>query len=144
MDLLDEIKARCPPEVLALRDTEAIAAAVSEGRVKLAETHVGERTVFRALGMADGAAFLDRLHSLAQGTSPMARTLAYAVKWLEADKLNVADPLTLAQLDALHAAGVLTADQLRTLKALAEQPDPVSEYDVRAAVWSADGRWLAD
>jgi len=35
MTLLDEIKAKCSPELLATRDADAIAAAVSVGRTRI-------------------------------------------------------------------------------------------------------------
>ena len=49
----------------------------------------------------------------------------------------VPSPVTLAM------AGVVESASVATLKALAEQPDPIDEMDVRRACWSDDGVWQA-
>ena len=39
--------------------------------------------------------------------------------------------------------GVMTEAQGLSIKSLAEQTDPVSEFDVRRAIWADDGSYLA-
>lgn len=141
MSLRDEIIAKCPPELLASRGTQAIADAVSVGRTKVVETLIGEGTLLNVLGPVEGAALLDGLAVLGQSTEPNLRPVHYAVGLLKADKLDVGSPATRGQLDALAAAGVLPAAAVAAVKALAERPDPVSEFDVRCVGWSDGGEW---
>lgn len=139
--LRDEIIAKCPPELLATRDAQAIADAASIGRTRLVETKIGEAVLLNVLGPVAGAALLDRLAELGKSAEPQLRPIYYAVGLLKADKLDVGSPATRGQLDALAAAGILPASAVAVVKALAERPDPVSEYDVRRIGWSDDGEW---
>ena len=55
MDLLDEIRA-LPAELLAGRDTAAIAGALSEGRTQLVPKEIGNGTIIETIGLAAGNA----------------------------------------------------------------------------------------
>ena len=139
MTLLDEIKAKCPPELLAGQDADAIAAAVNVGRTRIAPRLGGIGAVMETLGAVDGPLVLDALESL-KATLP-------AVRWgwvlLERGELDFCSTVTRQMIDGLVMGGVMTEAQGLALKALAEQPDPVTEFDVRRAIWADDGSYLA-
>jgi len=139
--LRDEIVAKCPPELLATRDADAIAAAVSAGRVRLVETKIGNGELLHTLGPVAGAQLLDALGQLAASTDPALRPIYYALDLLKRNDLDVSLQSTRGQLDTLATAGVLPAPAVAAVKALAERPDPVGEYDVRRVGWSDDGEW---
>lgn len=120
-------------------DTQ-IADILSVGRVRTKETLIGERTLFRAMGMAQAATFLGTIRNIAAGESELAVPLSYAVKWLDADKLDVGDAQVIAQIGILTAIGVLSPAQASVIKALAETPDPVSVSAVSDALNVAEGR----
>ena len=139
MTLLDEIKAKCTPELLASRDADAIAAAVNVGRTSIAPRLGGIGAVMETLGAVDGPLVLDALESL-KATQP-------AVRWgwvlLERGELDFGSTVTRQMIDGLVMGGVMTEAQGLAIKALAEQPDPVTEFDVRRAIWADDGSYLA-
>ena len=64
MTLLDEIKAKCSPELLAGQDADAIAAAVNVGRTRIVPSLGGIGAVMETLGAVDGPLVLDALDSL--------------------------------------------------------------------------------
>ena len=139
MTLLDEIKAKCSPELLASRDSDAIAALVSVGRTSIVPRLGGIGAVMETLGAVDGPVVLDALDSL-KATLP-------AVKWgwvlLERGELDFGSVVTRQLIDGLVMGGVMTDAQGLAIKSMAEQPDPVSEFDVRRAIWADDGSYLA-
>lgn len=139
MTLLDEIKSKCSPELLASRDADAIAALVSVGRTSIVPRLGGIGAVMETLGAVDGPVVLDALDSL-KATLP-------AVKWgwvlLERGELDFGSVVTRQLIDGLVMGGVMTDAQGLAIKSLAEQPDPVSEFDVRKAIWADDGEYLA-
>ena len=134
MALIDEIKAKCSPELLASRDDVAITAQVNAGRTKVATTLGGIGTVLEALGPTDGAALLDTLEGMA-ATVP-------AVKWafvlINRGELDFGSAATRGMIDQLIQEPARSA-----LKAVAEVADPVTNDDVRRALWSDAGEYLA-
>ena len=134
MALLDEIRAKCSPTLLATRDTQAIVDAVNVGRVKVSQKLGGIGVVMESLGPTDGAALLDQLETMS-ATVP-------SVKWafvlINRGELDFGSAATRTMIDQLipGPAGV-------ALKATAEVADPVSEFDVRRACWSDAGEWIA-
>lgn len=130
MTLLDEIKAKCPPELLASREHGAIAAVVSEGRTSVVPRLGGIGAVIETLGADDGPAVLDALDSL-RSSNP-------AVRWgwvlLERAELDFGSAVTRQLIDILTAGGVMTAEQAGKLKALAVVPAEVTTQDVIAAM----------
>ena len=54
MTLLDEIKAKCPPDLLASQDADAIAAVVNVGRTSVVSRLGGIGAVLETLGVVDG------------------------------------------------------------------------------------------
>ncbi|MCO4101732.1 MAG: hypothetical protein HEQ38_20535 [Gemmatimonas sp.] len=146
----DEIRAAITsdPAILALMpDTVAIAAALSAGRTRLVERLITERRILSTLGVVDGAAFLSALEAFAAATLPEQHPLALyhagiarAVGWLKTDDgIDIGDATSQAMLDALAAAGVVTVESAAIVKALARVPAPLSELDVRRAVFADDG-----
>lgn len=130
MTLLDEIKAKCSPELLASREHGAIAAAISEGRTAVVPRLGGIGAVIETLGVVDGPAVLDALDSL--------RTSNPAVRWgwvlLERSELDFGSQVTRQLIDSLAVGGVMTAEQADKLKALAVVPAPVGVQEVVAAM----------
>lgn len=133
----DEIRAAIAADanlLVLLPDTTAIAAALSEGRTRLVSRMANFGTVLDTLGPVDGAAVLDTLDSLRASVS--------AIKWafvlLERNELDLGLASVRGQIDALTGT-VFTTEQATALKALAEQPEDVSEYDVRCAIYNDDG-----
>lgn len=133
MGLRDEILA-LDPALLATRDNTAIAAAVSVGRIRIVPRQIGKGTVVDTLGLAAANVLLDVIDS--------APEYRHVKQLLENGWFNVGSPLARSSLDALVGT-VLTQAQADALKALAEAPDPVSEYQVRCTMYSAEtGEWL--
>lgn len=150
MSLLEEIRAKCPPELLATRDTESITAAFNAGRVRVESRMLSERGVLSALGPTAGDAFLSALEAAAASADALPEPLRgyygairRAVGWLKGDGIDVGDAVTRTLLDALASAGVVNAASAGAVKRLAERPDPVDEIYVRRALWSDAGEYLA-
>lgn len=137
MTMLDDIRA-LPQEVLAARDTQAIADALSAGRTRRVSTPIGFGRVLDALGPVDGATVLDTLEAIKAGNAP----LKWAWYLLERGELDIALDSVRGQIDMLALGGAMTTAQAVALKALAETPDPIDEMTVRQACWSDEGVWL--
>lgn len=139
MTLLEEIMQRCSDELRASRDSDAIAAALSFGRTRVVSRLGGIGAIMEALGPANGAQVLDVLDALKASNA--------ALKWgwvlLERGELDFGSPATRSMIDGLRDAGAMTEAVASALKALAEQPDPVAEIDVRRAIWADNGEYLA-
>lgn len=136
MTLRDEILA-LDPALLATRDDAAIAAAASAGRTRLVKTEIGNGLILETIGLASGNTLLDFLAS--QEDFRHVRPL------LEQGRLDVSSTLVRGALDGFAQGGVITQAEADALKALAEQPDPITEYDVRCAMYDpATGEWRAD
>ena len=101
-----------------MTDGELEATLNAKTRTRLVSTQIGFGAVMSALGASAGAALLDTLEVAAISNSPV----KWAMRLLAADNLDIGNPATRAQIDALAAAGVMTTAQATILKALAEQP----------------------
>lgn len=132
--MLKEIQSKCSAELIASRDHDAIAAVVNVGRTKVVQTLGGIGTVLETLGPISGAELLDNLEAMSSTNS--------AVKWafvlINRGELDFGSPATRLMIDQLIPGAVGEA-----LKAVAEQPDSVTEFDIRKACWSDNGEWLA-
>lgn len=133
----DEIRAAiaADPELRALvPNTTALAERLSAGRVRLETRMVNVGTVLDTLGPSEGAAVLDALDAL--------RGTVSAVRWafilLERNELDVSLNSVRGQIDALTGV-VFSPAAAAALKRLAERPDPVSEFEVRSAIYADDG-----
>lgn len=150
MSLLDQIKTKVPAELLATRDTVAITAEFNAGRVRVESRMLSERGILSALGPTAGDAFLMALEAAAASAEALPAPLRShhgairrAVGWLKGDGIDVGDVVTRSLLDAMASAGVVNATSAAAIKRLAERADPVDEIDVRRAVWSDAGEYLA-
>lgn len=129
------------PALIALvPDTQAIANALSVGRVKTVERLAGKGTAMKYIGADSGAALLEAVSTMAK-----AEGADLKLKWgwdlLEANELDLGLDSTRAILDGFATAGVITQEEANILKGLAEVPDPVSEFEVRCALLNNDGTW---
>jgi hypothetical protein len=134
-EILAEISS--DPELSALLpDTVAIAAAMSEGRTKPAPFEAGKGEVLNALGLECGNAFCDYVD--------VTPDLRHVKQLLEAGRLRLDTPTTIdmvnGMVDIEISRGVIfSQENADTLLMLAHVPDPVSEYDVRCAIYADDG-----
>lgn len=136
MTLLNEIRA-LPVDVLATKNTQVIADALSVGRVKHRSTMIGVGTVLAKFG-GQGGAFLDALASIGQVNRDIHWILESNIKRGEFDIGEQASRNGMQQL-ALQLP--VFADGINALLALAEVPDPIDEMAVRKVCWSDDGVW---
>lgn len=118
-----------------LPDTEAIAAALSAGRVRVQSRLGGIGLVLETLGPDLGAALLDALDALRGTSSP--------IKWawvlIERGELDFGSAATRGMIAQLRDAGVIPAPAAAALLAIAEVPDPISAHEVGAAIYADDG-----
>jgi hypothetical protein len=130
-------------------DASAIADALPPD-VTLRERFVTERGVVAALGILDGESFLSALdafaatpldsgHPLLPYQPGIARQLAWLKKGGVDGGIDVGSAPARQMLDTLVSAGVVDAAAASTIKGLAEVATPVSEMDVRRALWNDDG-----
>lgn len=155
MKLLEEIKQKCSPELIASRNDVAIAAAVSEGRTrsdgitKFSSLGISER--FPPIGPLPGplAAELvfQKLEGFAAaaiaGTDPAGKLLGGAIvrqmKHLEGSGMAIGSPAVAAMLSQIVAMDGLTQEEMEGLIGVAAVPDPVSVSDVSDALNAAQG-----
>ena len=128
--LRDEILALAPA-LLALHDTQAIAAALPP-RVTTQYTEIGKGKIISAIGLQAANAVLDVID-----THPDYRHIKQLV---ENGWLDIGSVLARASLDAMVPA-VITGEQAAAVKALGEVSMPVDEYEVRKICWSDGGEW---
>lgn len=149
MALLDEInKARAElAAAIEARDCEAIAAAISIGRVAPVPHEIGERGILDVLGPVEGDAFLAALEAIAAGTAddlpvplrPSFGAIRRGVSWLKTGGLDVGAPTTRLLLDSLVGVGKLPAASVTKVKAVAEVADPVTARQVAEVLFHDDG-----
>src|SRR5574340_1004616 len=126
-------------------DTAAIAAAISAGRTRIMPRPVGDGDIALALGVPAGPLFLYQLETAA-AAAPEAvaqyATARQAWRSLQRGSLDIGNAAVRSAID-LFAGTLLTAEQAATIKALAEAPEQIPEWDVRCALLAADGSLLA-
>lgn len=140
MALLDDIRA-LPAELLATRDTAAIAAALSAGRTRLGTV---SRAWFATWAAGNGMRAV--MQDVAATQAHPLRSIALAcldVLAGAADGIDLALPENQSMVQAWVTAGAMPQADADTLYALAAQPDPLDEMDVRRACWSDEGVWQA-
>lgn len=130
MGLRDDILA-LPPELLAQRDTQAIADALPP-IVSTRYTEIGKGKIIGAIGLAAANNVLDVIDSMPD--------YRHVKQLVENGWLDIGSPLARASIDAMVPA-IITQEQSDAIKALGEVRTPVSEYDVRCVCWSDDGEW---
>ena len=130
----DEIRAAiaADPALQALvPDTQAIAAALSAGRMRWKHTEIGVGTIIEVLGLAAANPVLDALY-----VSPDYRHIK---PLLDQGRLRLDVVAQAGMLQPLVTGELLTQAQLDALVARAKEPAPVAEYDVRMAIYNDDG-----
>lgn len=106
-------------------NTQAVADALSIGKVKRIEFYASLGTPMKYLGPEAGAALLDTMETLSE-SNPVVK---WGFKLLERGELDLGLDSTRAMLDAL-----LPPEAAAALKGLAEVPDAVTVSDVLAAM----------
>jgi hypothetical protein len=109
---------------------------MSEVRTKPAPFEAGKGEVLNALGLECGNAFCDYVD--------VTPDLRHVKQLLEAGRLRLDTPTTIdmvnGMVDIEISRGVIfSQENADTLLMLAHVPDPVSEYDVRCAIYADDG-----
>lgn len=128
------LKANVPAEILATKDPETIATA-APGIVVQKTTAFGKGHVLSVLGMDAGNTFLDVID-----TDPAYR---HVKDILARESFDMGLDVSKAGVQAMVPT-IITQDQADLLIALGEDVVPVSEYDVRCALWDTAGNWLGD
>lgn len=134
MTLLEEITEKVPAAVRATQDAQAIADALNVGRTKPARVEIGNGTILETLGLAAGNTLLDVINSVPD--------YRHVKPLLEQGRMIAGSPVVASAIAALVAAGVIAQADADKLAALGREPDPVSEFDVRRAIWSDAGEYL--
>lgn len=138
------------PALMALvPDTVALAEALSAGRTEvhprmtsargLAELYpegpVGAEVVLMKLEGASTAMKASGDPQQAVIGSLLARQLSF----LGGEGLDFGSAALRAMMDQFAALGILTAPEVAGLKSIALRPAPISEYEVRCAIYADDG-----
>lgn len=135
-----EIAAKVDAEVIATRDTALIAAALSKDRVRMV-----------LVPIADLQAYLQKANLWWVIKAAAANTIATAhnaavvvldVANARYENVDLTLPFVVEQLDQLVASGLMTAEQLADLQAMATRPAPITELEMRAICRSPTGEWL--
>lgn len=150
--------------LVAARNDVAIAAALSVGRVSVGERRVSELGVRKLLGVVPASRLLSLLRAsaaaadagtiepwLATVLSGMGvaaedhdayqETIGSAWRWLtQPEGLDIGDAAARDMLDLVAAGNAALAASCVTLKAAAEQPDPIHFNRVSYALNIAEGR----
>ena len=113
-------------------NTEAIASSLSQGRTRPNGRELGNGTILETVGLTAGNALLDVL----MRDNP-ASQFRHVKPLLEQGRLIVSSALVTQTLQAMVPT-VLTQEQAESLIALGQDPDPVSEFDVRRAIYNDD------
>lgn len=150
--LLEEIREKCSPELLATRDSAAIAARINQGRKRIQQPKlIGDGDVTQAIGRPAGPLLADWLEQAANSPLPETPTfeqqaqraeLRQAWRKLSTGNLDIGMDSVRDGIDELVGVAPLTQEQANAIKALALVDDPVDEMTVRRAIWSDSGDWL--
>lgn len=112
-------------------DSQAIADALSAGRTRWKHTEIGVGTIIEVLGLAAANPVLDALYA--------SQDYRYVKPLLDQGRLRLDVVAQSGMLQPLVTGELLTQAQLDVLIARAKEPAPVSEYDVRVAIYNDDG-----
>ncbi len=126
MTLLDEINAKCSPELIASKEHGEIARIVSIGRTKPSTREIGNGTILEVLGLVAGNAMLDAINVMPN--------FRHVKPLVEQGRLVVGSPLVAASLGAFVAGNVITQAHADKLLAIAVEPAPVSVGEVVKAM----------
>jgi len=126
MTLIDEIKAKCPPELIAAKEHGQIAAMVSAGRTRPSAREIGNGTILETIGLAHGNAMLDVIYN--------DTNFRHVKPLLEQGRLIVGSPLVVQTINGMVAGGVIPSAAGAALLALTVEPAPVSVQEVIKAM----------
>lgn len=142
------VHAALAEQVDATPHWQALATALTEAAPpRLRTTHITDRGVIAALGTDVGDAVLSALEAVATDTLPEGDPLLphqggirRMLAWLQRDPgLDIGNERTQTMLGTLAALGRMQQPHAAALRALGQEPDAVTEYDVRRAVLADDG-----
>lgn len=136
------------PELQALAavgNTQAIADALSVGRIRLNSRYITERGVIAALGTQHGEAFLQALEAFGVAVLPGGHPLQAdqagikrVLSWLKAGEgIELGEPQAQTLLGVLGAVGAVDAAHAAVIASLAQAPDPVTHTQVGEALKGA-------
>ncbi len=117
------------------RNDVAIAALLSQGRVKTQPTPIGIGTVLAVMA-PDGGDFLNALEAM----GPTDANVKWALEMIKQATFDVGHPVTRLQLQAFAGAIPTMADAVVALLAVAESADPINFNAVSDALNIAEGR----
>lgn len=126
---------------VAVKD-KAIADIISVGRTRLRSYFITDRGVISALGTQAGDAFLTAIESFAVAAlapeHPMKADQAgikRVLAWLKSDDgIELGDPQTQFLLGVFAQLGIVDVGSAAIVKALGQEPDPVTASDVSRAL----------
>lgn len=116
--------------LVLLPNSEAIAEEISKNRVTYVPTEIGTGTIIEVLGFEVGNQVLDVIYS-----HP---TYRHVVSLLNQGTLRL-DSLFVRTALQNMVPELLTQEQKDLLVSRAQVPDPISEYEVRCAIFNDDG-----
>ena len=120
------------PTLMALvPDTKAIAEEISKDRTKLVKTEIGVGTILEVLGVQSGNTLLDIIYN--------DTNFRHVKPLIDQGRLRLDSPFVISFIEQFTQAGLLTVEQKNALLSKAKEPDPVSEFDVRVAIYNDDG-----
>ena len=119
------------PDQVAARDDQAIADALSIGRMKIIPRPIGIGTIVGVM-YPNGGLFLKQLEDMAAVTPETADSLnvKYTMEVIRAGNFDVGDPTYRLYLQAFAQGYTDFADGIAALLALAVMPDPVTVGEV--------------
>jgi hypothetical protein len=133
------------PDLAGVTDTNALAAALSQGRTRIRSRMLSERGILDQYpgGPVQADALLTILESFAATPVPLASIVGRALRFLrQPEGIDLGAPATQVMMDALAQAGVITATQREHLRSMVTEPDPIDEMSVRRAIYADDGTLL--
>lgn len=153
MITIDDIRAQAATNAvltaaIAARDTAAIAAALPPKTVpNKTAIGVGTIVIVMGLGPGGGGQFIRRVlrgggDALPAGLKPYADDVAELLGVIDQGNLDMSLPEVRAIVDQMAQLGVMTELQAAALKALGEDVQAVTEFEVRRIAWADNGDWL--
>jgi hypothetical protein len=106
---------------------------VNVGRTRPSDTEIGNGTILEVLGLVLGNQVLDVVKATPD--------YKYVIPLLEQGRLKIGSTVAQSAVQAFVPA-ILTQAQADSVKSLGTTPNPISEFDVRCALYAADGTFL--
>lgn len=123
------------PTLMALvPNTRDIAEEISKGRTKLVKTEIGVGTILEVLGVQSGNTLLDVIYN--------DTNFRHVKPLIDQGRLRLDSPFVISFIEQLTQAGLLTVEQKNALLNRAKEPEVISEYSVRSAIFNENGELL--